>query len=315
MTKSSNEGHIFDDLYDWRPLCDKTLPQRMINRTPYLAKFLLWDDFVSNKELLTFSVSTTFITYPLILFTILKILAWTTRLKAPILLHFPRGTISQELLTKFSSLITFWIVWWAAWEKTQLQPLEPSTQDPYVSSIFLPSNPLWSIWWTHRLIGNSSNKKSKFSMININVKSIQAFAYICKYHYWQIASTGIGTASSSNGTHYWYCPFGESITVNFPYCTVPLLANCHYWYWEWFNCPISGTGLCQFRYGHLLVPIPELDSMRIVPFPVLGSASSGMVICWAPYQNWTLCVWSHFQYWALPVPVRALDGPNNRTAH
>ena len=33
--------------------------------------------------------------------------------------------------------------------------------------------------------------------------------------------------------------------------------------------------------------------MRAVPFPVRGSASSGMVIHWAPYRNWTLCAWSH----------------------
>ena len=39
--------------------------------------------------------------------------------------------------------------------------------------------------------------------------------------------------------------------------------------------PISGTGLCQFRYGHLLGPVPKLDSMRVVPFPVRGSAILG----------------------------------------
>jgi hypothetical protein len=59
--------------------------------------------------------------------------------------------------------------------------------------------------------------------------------------------------------------------------------------------PISGTGLFQFRYGHSLGPVPELDSMRVVPFPVRGSASSGTVIHWAPYRNWTLCARSHFQ--------------------
>jgi hypothetical protein len=39
--------------------------------------------------------------------------------------------------------------------------------------------------------------------------------------------------------------------------------------------PISGTGLCQFWYGRSLGPVPELDSMRVVPFLVPGSASSG----------------------------------------
>jgi len=71
-----------------------------------------------------------------------------------------------------------------------------------------------------------------------------------------------------------------------------------------------------------------LCAMRVVSFPVSGSAISG-IIHWAPYrkwtlcvflvsgsassgtvvvrvlcQNWTLCVWTHFQYWAMPVPVR-----------
>jgi hypothetical protein len=46
-----------------------------------------------------------------------------------------------------------------------------------------------------------------------------------------------------------------------------------------------------------------------VPFPVLGSASSGTVIHWAPYRNWTLCARSHFWYGALPVPVRSFTGP------
>jgi hypothetical protein len=43
-------------------------------------------------------------------------------------------------------------------------------------------------------------------------------------------------------------------------------------------CTISGTGLFQFRYGHCWGPVPELDSMRVVPLPVLGYAISGTVI-------------------------------------
>ncbi len=38
--------------------------------------------------------------------------------------------------------------------------------------------------------------------------------------------------------------------------------------------PITGTGLCRFQYSRSLGPLPELDSMRVVPFPVPGSASS-----------------------------------------
>jgi hypothetical protein len=73
--------------------------------------------------------------------------------------------------------------------------------------------------------------------------------------------------------------------------------------------PISSTGLCQFRYGHSLGPVPKLGSMCVVPFPVRGSASSSTVIHWAPYQN----AWSHFRYGALPVPVRSFTGPCTET--
>ncbi len=76
---------------------------------------------------------------------------------------------------------------------------------------------------------------------------------------------------------------------------------------------ISGTGLCLFRYGHSLGPIPKLGSMRMVPFPVRGSACSGTVIHWVPYRYWTLCAWSHFRYGALPVPVRSFTGSRTET--
>ena len=107
--------------------------------------------------------------------------------------------------------------------------------------------------------------------------------YTVRYHYWQTAITGTGSDS--------IVPFLVlgSASSSMVICWSP------YQNWTLWHCPISGTGLCQFRYGHSLGPIPELDSMRIVPFPVLGSASSGTVICWAPYQNWTLCTLSHFE--------------------
>ena len=78
-------------------------------------------------------------------------------------------------------------------------------------------------------------------------------------------------------------------------------------------CTISGTGLCLFRYGHSLGPIPKLGSMRMVPFPVRGSACSGTVIHWAPYRNWAPCAWSHFRYGALPVPVRTFTVSRTET--
>ena len=78
-------------------------------------------------------------------------------------------------------------------------------------------------------------------------------------------------------------------------------------------CPISGTGLCHFRYVHSLGPILELDSMRVVPFPVPGSASSGTVGFRVLYQNWTFCAWSHFGYRALPAPVWLFLGSHTGT--
>jgi len=50
-------------------------------------------------------------------------------------------------------------------------------------------------------------------------------------------------------------------------------------------CTISGTGLCHSRYSHSLGPAPELDSMRVVSFPVPGSSSSATIIVKVPYQN------------------------------
>jgi hypothetical protein len=49
--------------------------------------------------------------------------------------------------------------------------------------------------------------------------------------------------------------------------------------------------------------------MRVVPYPVPGSASSGTVVFRVPCWNWTPCTWSHFGYWALPFLVRSFLGP------
>jgi hypothetical protein len=49
--------------------------------------------------------------------------------------------------------------------------------------------------------------------------------------------------------------------------------------------PISGTGLCHFRYGHFLGPVLELASRCVVPFPVPGYATFGTVIFRVPYWN------------------------------
>ena len=82
---------------------------------------------------------------------------------------------------------------------------------------------------------------------------------------------------------------------NFPFGTVPKLAICHYWYWVWLICTISGTGRPISGTGR-----PILDSMRVVIFRV-------------PYWNWHLCVWSHFRYRALLVSVRSFLGSRTRT--
>jgi hypothetical protein len=61
------------------------------------------------------------------------------------------------------------------------------------------------------------------------------------------------------------------------------------------------------------LPLLVQSVTHFVPFLVLGSASSGTVIRRAPYQNWTLCGWSHFRYRALPVPVRTFIRPGTGT--
>jgi hypothetical protein len=46
----------------------------------------------------------------------------------------------------------------------------------------------------------------------------------------------------------------------------------------------EGSGIPIFL-KHSLGPVPNLDSMRVVPFPVPGSASSGKFVLRVPYQN------------------------------
>jgi hypothetical protein len=110
----------------------------------------------------------------------------------------------------------------------------------------------------------------------------------------QCTSSGNGIPISSNGTHFQYCPFTDPTTSgNFPFGTVHKLAICHYWNWAWLICIISGTGR----------PISSTGLCAI----------SDTVIHWAPYRNWTLCVWSHFRYRALPVLVRSFIGSRTGT--
>ena len=136
--------------------------------------------------------------------------------------------------------------------------------------------------------------------------------YVCNYPNAQFTSTGKAF------------PFPVMAPISSTVFFIPLLENFHLvWSPNWQSAitgtgrdsfrTISGTGLCHFWYGHSLGPVPEVDSMRVVSFPVPGSSSSGTVVVGDPYQNWTLCAWSHFRHWALPVPVRSFLGSRIRT--
>ncbi len=68
---------------------------------------------------------------------------------------------------------------------------------------------------------------------------------------------------------YWHCP----ILVHqgtYRFCNMPVPVDT--------NGAIFGTELCQFQYGHTSGPVPGLHSEHTVPFPVMSSASSGLVI-------------------------------------
>ena len=45
-------------------------------------------------------------------------------------------------------------------------------------------------------------------------------------------------------------------------------------------CPIFGMRIFQFQCSHSSSPVPVVDSMHLVPFPVRGYASSGMAVHW-----------------------------------
>ncbi len=72
-------------------------------------------------------------------------LAWASQPTLPTQPLFPRGSISWELLTKFSSLTTSWIVWLKASKPMPYLPLGPSAWDLYVPNSFMPLRSI-SIW-------------------------------------------------------------------------------------------------------------------------------------------------------------------------
>ncbi len=65
------------------------------------------------------------------------------------------------------------------------------------------------------------------------------------------------------------------------YSSVWTFSETRHFSWDTFlpiPWPMTGTGLYHFRYGPSQGPVPELDSMCVVPFPVLGYAISSTVI-------------------------------------
>ncbi len=76
--------------------------------------------------------------------------------------------------------------------------------------------PSWSIveWLAVTPLFRTSSRQGWSWWVPWNLLQIHPnlLVCMCKYHYWQIASTGTGTAISSNGTitgsgksHFWYC--------------------------------------------------------------------------------------------------------------
>ncbi len=65
-------------------------------------------------------------------------IAWASPMTLPTQPLFPRGLISQELPTKFSSSTTSWIIWLGASKPILYLPSGPSTQYLYVPKSFMP---------------------------------------------------------------------------------------------------------------------------------------------------------------------------------
>ncbi len=132
VTKSSNEGRIFLD-HIWKTFQQGIMAFQRLNDSLYFSFQLVLN---SVKSIMSFPTKTTYVT------------------------SFPRGTTSREPPTKFSSLTTFWITWRAVLEPKRLQPLGPSTQDPYVSSISLPPRSI-TIYPVHPLLSLGTHPTRK----------------------------------------------------------------------------------------------------------------------------------------------------------
>jgi hypothetical protein len=100
-------------------------------------------------------------------------------------------------------------------------------------------------------------------------------------------------------------PYVSTQTRNLPVLKMafpfPILALSFFGFHFWTFSIWYGT-----QTGNL--PLLVVGVTHFVPFPELGSSSSGTVIVGAPFWNWTLCPWSHFRYWAMPFLVRSLLG-------
>ena len=105
--------------------------------------------------------------------------------------------------------------------------------------------------------------------------------------------------------------------VPFPELGCAIFGTVLHWapYWKWTLCAWS-----HFRYQALPAPVLSLLGSRTRTGLYVRGPISGTGLCyfryrihWAPYLNWTLCVWSHFWYRALPVLVRSLLGSRTGT--
>ncbi len=143
LTKSSDEGYYFFATFSQSPLCDKSSDEGTILFGSHLVKvrcvtkssnegqiFFLGHDLVDVSCLISITHHSTF--------TLWIPLAWASQPIPPTRLLFPRGPISWELPTKFSSLTISWINWLGASKPIPFPPSGPWTRDPYAPNTFMP---------------------------------------------------------------------------------------------------------------------------------------------------------------------------------
>jgi hypothetical protein len=83
------------------------------------------------------------------------------------------------------------------------------------------------------------------------------------------------------------------LEMAFPFLVLSFF-GFHFWKFSNWYGPQTGN-----------LPLLVLGMTHFIPFMELGHAISGTGIHWAPYLNWTLCLWPHFWYRALPVSAQS----------